>query len=238
MKNLLLAFALIFGLAAAPLAEATAAPKKEHSHKKSVKKNKKAKKYHNRKINNKKAAAVATVVAAPPKVCWFLFWEVPCDQQNETLGSPAAEQRKRIADGSKIITNGQKYVGLQAKKDRKEITQLISAPFNYPIDPVRIPWCAAFVNAMLQREGYHYNDRLDARSFLDYGVATKDPQPGDIVVLTRGRSKWAGHVGFYVQTVEVDGVKYIEVFGGNQGHQVAIAYYPVSRVLGYRKVVA
>ena len=228
MKNLLLAFALIFGLAAAPLAEATAAPKKEHTQKK--------KKKHHRK---KHPAPVARQVAvAPPPVCWFLFWEVSCDSQQESSIPNAGEQRRRIADGSKIISNGQKYIGLQANKDRKEITQLISAPFSYPIDPVRIPWCAAFVNAMLKREGYYYNDRLDARSFLDYGVATKDPQPGDIVVLSRGRNKWAGHVGFYVQTVEVDGAKYIEVFGGNQDRQVAVGYYPINRVLGFRKVVA
>lgn len=234
MKNLLLAFALIFGLTAAPLTEAVAAPKKEHTQK-----HKKKKKHHNRKVGRKYPMPVARQVAiAPAPVCWFMFWEVPCDSQHESPVPTAGEQRKHIADGSKIISNGQKYVGLQARKDRKEITQLISAPFNYPIDPVRIPWCAAFVNAMLQREGYYYNDRLDARSFLEYGVATKDPQPGDIVVLARGRSRSAGHVGFYVQTVEVDGVKYIEVFGGNQGHQVAVAYYPASRVLGFRKVVA
>lgn len=234
MKNLLLAFALIFGLSAAPLAEAVAAPKKEHTQK-----HKKKKKHHNRKVGRKYPMPVARQVAiAPAPVCWFLFWEVPCDQQHESLVITPGEQRKRIADGSKIISNGQRYIGLQANKDRKVITQLISEPFNYPIDPVRIPWCAAFVNAMLKREGYYYNDRLDARSFLEYGVATKDPQPGDIVVLSRGRSKWAGHVGFYVQTVEVDGVKYIEVFGGNQDHQVAVGYYPIGRVLGFRKVVA
>lgn len=235
MKNLLLAIALIFGVAAAPMTEAVAKPKKEH-----VQKNKKkAKKHHNRKVNNKQTKAkAAAVAAAPAPVCWFLFWEVPCDMNQDTSLTPAAAERKRIADGSKIIRNGQQYVGLQARKDRKEITQLISTPFNYPIDPVRIPWCAAFVNAMLKNEGYYYTDSLTARSFLDYGVATKDPQPGDIVVLTRGRNRWAGHVGFYVQTVEVDGIKYVEVLGGNQGHQVSVSYYPVNRVLGYRKVVA
>ena len=234
MKNLLLALTLIFGVAAAPMTEAVAKPKKEHVQKKKNKK--KAKKHHNRKVGSRQVKAVA--VAAPAPVCWFMFWEVPCDQQHESPVTGAAEQRRRIADGSKIISNGQKYVGLQARKDRKEITQLISTPFNYPIDPVRIPWCAAFVNAMLKNEGYYYTDSLTARSFLDYGVETKDPKPGDIVVLTRGRNRWAGHVGFYIQTVEVDGVKYVEVLGGNQGHQVAVAYYPVKRVLGYRKVVA
>lgn len=232
MKNLLLALALIFGVAAVPMTEAVAKPKKEHVHKKNKKK---AKKHHNRSAGAKKATVA---VATAPKTCWFLFWEVPCDQQIESSVPSAAAERKRIADGSKIIREGEKYVGLQARKDRKQITQLISTPFNYPIDPVRTPWCAAFVNAMLKNEGYYYTDSLTARSFLDYGVETKDPKPGDIVVLTRGRNRWAGHVGFYIQTVEVDGVKYVEVLGGNQGHQVAIAYYPIKRVLGYRKVVA
>lgn len=233
MKKLLLAMALIFGVAAAPVTDAVAKPKKEHVQKKNTKKKKK---HYNRKVNHKRASSTV-VIATAPQVCYFMFWEVPCDQQTQSAVDTPAAQRKRIADGSKIISKGQQYVGLEARKDRKMITQLISTPFNYPIDPVRIPWCAAFVNAMLKNEGYEYNDSLTARSFLDYGVATKDPQPGDIVVLTRGRNRWAGHVGFYVQTIEVDGVKYVEVFGGNQGHQVAVSYYPVNRVLGYRKVV-
>jgi uncharacterized protein (TIGR02594 family) len=235
MRNLLLAVALVFGIAAAPVGEAVAKPKKEHVHKKHVKKKKKI--MH--KISHRRARAPKIEqVAAAPEVCHFMFWEVPCDQQHESAVPTAAEQRKRIADGSKIISNGQKYVGLEARKDRKQITQLISVPFNVPVDPVRTPWCAAFVNAMLKQEGYEYNDSLTARSFLDYGVATKDPRPGDIVVLARGRNRWAGHVGFYIQTLEVDGVKYVEVFGGNQGHQVAVAYYPANRVLGYRHVVS
>ena len=124
MKNLLLAIALIFGVAAAPMTEAVAAPKKEQVQKKKNKK--KAKKHHNRKVNSKQTKAkAATVAAAPAPVCWFLFWEVPCDLNQQPAMTPAAEQRKRIADGSKIISSGQKYVGLQARKDRKEITQLI-----------------------------------------------------------------------------------------------------------------
>jgi hypothetical protein len=61
MKNLLLAFALIFGLSAAPLAEAVAAPKKEHTQK-----HKKKKKHHNRKVGRKYPMPVARQVAIAP----------------------------------------------------------------------------------------------------------------------------------------------------------------------------
>jgi hypothetical protein len=63
------------------------------------------------------------------------------------------------------------------------------------------------------------------------------PNQGDIVILRRGRSKYASHVGFFIQTVEVNGRKYVAVLGGNQSDRVKISYYEEEKVLSYRKPV-
>ena len=106
---------------------------------------------------------------------------------------------------------------------------------NQPVDPVRIPWCAGFVNAILARSGYETTGSLMARSFLTYGVVTKDPEVGDIVVTKRGNSQVAGHVGFFEGYEWYEGVKYIKVYGGNTAKSVQVGYFPANQVLGYRR---
>jgi uncharacterized protein (TIGR02594 family) len=248
MLRYLLAAVLSLGLTTAVVqSSAEAAPKKqtvENKKKAGIKKKKNrayVKKKHRHRAVAKKKAPVQQVAKAPVEQCWFLFWEVPCTHN----GAETTEKRiltgktvPAVADGSKNIQTAKKYEGLHARKDRQKVAKIISEPFDRPIDPVRTPWCAAFANYILQRNGYEGTDSLLARSFLDYGVPTKDPKPGDIVVLKRGRAKWAGHVGFYLDTVEEDGVKYIVVLGGNQKKAVQVSYYPANRVLGYRQPVA
>ena len=109
---------------------------------------------------------------------------------------------------------------------------------NTPVDPVRIPWCAGFVNAILARSGYETSGSLMARSFLNYGVVTKEPEIGDIVVTKRGSNQMAGHVGFFEGYEWFEGVKYIKVYGGNTAKSVQVGYFPVNKILGYRKPVA
>ena len=103
------------------------------------------------------------------------------------------------------------------------------------VDPVRTPWCAAWANAVLAKEGIKGTDSLIARSFLDWGASTKTPDKGDVVVLARGRG--AGHVGFFVERQEINGHRYVKVLGGNTGKSVQSAWFPESRVLGYRRAV-
>ena len=46
-----------------------------------------------------------------------------------------------------------------------------------------VPWCAAFVGAMLTRAGIRPSGSLAARSYLDWGVKLCVPRQGCIVVL-------------------------------------------------------
>lgn len=97
-------------------------------------------------------------------------------------------------------------------------------------------WCAAFVGAMLRRCGFDSTGKLTARSYLDWGepVALADAQEGDIVVFKRGNSTWQGHVGFFVQ----NNGSTITVLGGNQADAVNRRAYPVSSLLGVRRMKA
>lgn len=181
--------------------------------------------------------------------CQFLFWEVDCANpeytenrntstaNNDSVDQPRYQTNNFLASGHKNIAKAQKYVGLHGKTNRQEVKAIISKPFDKPIDPARIPWCAAFANAILRENNFDTTDSLMARSFLTYGVATKAPSEGDIVVLKRGRSNYTGHVGFYVNTVTMNGQTYVAVLGGNQGKAINVAYYPINRVLAYRKPV-
>ena len=90
------------------------------------------------------------------------------------------------------------------------------------------PWCAAFVGAMLERVGVKSTRFESAKSYLDWGQLLALPVVGCIVVFTR---EGGGHVGFVVGR---DTKGNLLVLGGNQGDEVNIRSFPVSRVTGYR----
>lgn len=95
-------------------------------------------------------------------------------------------------------------------------------------------WCAAFVGAMLEREGVTSTRKLNARSYLRFGkpIDLDEAKPGDIVIFSRGDPDgWQGHVAFYVS----HGNTHINVLGGNQGNQVNLRPYSRGRLLGVRR---
>jgi uncharacterized protein (TIGR02594 family) len=157
-------------------------------------------------------------------------------------------QTNKVVDGSekgfhnakaKTIDEASRLEGLNTRKNREEIKTYLKASTTHdtPVDPVRTPWCAAFANAVLRRSGYEGTDSLMARSFLSYGIKTKTPKEGDIVVLKRGGSTATGHVGFF-NGYEWEGNQlYVKVLGGNQSKSVNVAYFPVNYVLDYRRPV-
>lgn len=125
--------------------------------------------------------------------------------------------------------------GLDEKQHRAEIKQLIG------VDPRHYEWCAAFVNSVLALHNIPGSESVSehpllARSFLEWGIPTDQPEYGDIVILTRGNAGWQGHVGFYIDTIVIDGVEKILVLGGNQNNRVGFDEYNASRLLGYRKI--
>jgi uncharacterized protein (TIGR02594 family) len=96
-----------------------------------------------------------------------------------------------------------------------------------------VPWCAAFVGAMLERCGISGTGKLNARSYLDWGVPVEleNARPGDVVIFKRGNSTWQGHVAFYV---DQNGSS-IKVLGGNQSDAVNVKPYSKAKLLGIRR---
>ena len=128
-----------------------------------------------------------------------------------------------------------KHIGLHEVRDRKQIKKLVG------VDPVRTEWCAAFVNAMLASQDMPGSDSVSdyplmARSFLYWGESVDHAQVGDIMVFSRGRNNWQGHVGFYIGTVNRNGLIYYKILGGNQNNSINITEYPANRLLGIRRI--
>lgn len=126
-------------------------------------------------------------------------------------------------------------VGLDEHASRSQIHNLIG------VDPVSYQWCAAFVNAILKLHNIPGSETvsehpLTARSFLKWGMPVSEPQVGDIVVFERNGNGWQGHVGFYIDTTFVEGVPSFVVLGGNQNNQIGYDTYPMSRLLGIRRL--
>lgn len=94
-----------------------------------------------------------------------------------------------------------------------------------------VAWCAAYVGAWLVRAGKEPSRSLLARSYDDDLYEELDtPREGCIVVLTRGREPWMGHVGFFVRW---EG-NYIVVLGGNQKNAVNESRYHKDRLISFR----
>ena len=132
------------------------------------------------------------------------------------------------------IDIAKQYLDYSAKKDRQELKEFIG------VDPLKIEWCAAFINAVLHHLGLPGSESVSdyplvARSFLTWGKVVREPQQGDIVVFPRGKQPWQGHVGFYYGTVFVNGKKYYQILGGNQSKRVTIELFPARAAIGIRR---
>ena len=131
------------------------------------------------------------------------------------------------------VYQGIKYLDYTEKENRSELKELTG------VDPVRIEWCAAFANAILEESQIPSNKdhkyALTARAFLQWGEAVDDPQMGDVVVFPRGNEGWQGHVGFYVKEQMIDGVLYYYILGGNQNNSVTVKLFRADSALGIRR---
>ena len=94
------------------------------------------------------------------------------------------------------IDIAKRFMGSTEAKDSAAIHDFIKRSAGLDVDPRVTPWCAAFVNAVLGAEGVKGTGKLNARSFLNFGMKTHNPKPGDIVILSRDNDPAKGHVGF------------------------------------------
>lgn len=148
-----------------------------------------------------------------------------------TLSACEAVTLPRVSPENPVYSAAE-MVGLQERRDRQELKAFLG------VDPYRTEWCAAFVNAILNKHGIPGSESVSehpllARSFLDWGEPVTEPQAGDIIVFPRGNEGWQGHVGFYVMT-SADG-RYYYILGGNQNDSISLERFPVSSAIGIRR---
>ena len=149
-------------------------------------------------------------------------------------GTTRAFERKIISlKTNNPVYKAVQFNGMHERTDRQELKAYTG------VDPVRTEWCAAFVNAVLDESGIPSNSDHTypylARSFLEWGVAVDQPKSGDLVIFPRGSQGWQGHVGFFVSEIEIDGVLYYHILGGNQNNKVSIELYRANSALGIRR---
>jgi len=138
----------------------------------------------------------------------------------------------------------QRFVGIKevgGSVDNPQIMAMLNLDMSWPQND-EVPWCSAFANYVCWLLRLPRSKDLRARSWLTVGkgVHLDRAEPGDIVILKRGKGDQPGpevidapgHVGFYAGRFS----DYIEVLGGNQSDTVKVSRYPVSNLLGVREL--
>jgi len=117
--------------------------------------------------------------------------------------------------------------------DNPKIMEMYASVGQSWVEHDEVAWCAAFVGHCLEMAGIRSTRRLNARSYLDWGVPVEiaEARQGDIGVIPRGSSGWQGHV-FFIDRIEG---AWVWGLGGNQDDAVNVKRYPVSKLLGVRR---
>lgn len=140
----------------------------------------------------------------------------------------------------------ERFIGvkeLPGKKDNPFIMSMLKLDNSWPEND-EVPWCAAFCNYVAWLLRLPRSKSLRARSWLRVGtpIHPADAQQGfDVVIFKRGSGEQPGpevieapgHVAWF--SAQYDNQVY--VLGGNQGNSVSVANYPLTRVLGVRRLV-
>lgn len=140
----------------------------------------------------------------------------------------------------------QRFVGVQegpGAANNPQVLAMLRMDTKWPTGD-HVPWCSAFCNYTCWLLRLPRSKNLRARSWLSVGraIRVEDAQVGfDVVILQRGAGKQPGpenttapgHVGFFAGRNHHETVM---VLGGNQRNAVTVAPYPVSRILGVRRI--
>lgn len=138
----------------------------------------------------------------------------------------------------------QRFVGIEevgGKVDNPQIMAMLKLDNSWPSED-EVPWCSAFANYICWLAHKPRSKSLRARSWLNIGrgITLDQAEPGDIVVIKRGKEPQPGpevtdaqgHVGFYAGMFG----EFIEILGGNQSDTVKVSRYPRDRLLGVRRL--
>ena len=139
----------------------------------------------------------------------------------------------------------QRFVGLKevaGKMSNAHVLAMLQLDSKWVTDD-EVAWCSACVNYVAWLLRLPRSKSLAARSWLKVGTPIDlfAAQPGfDVVILKRGEGEQPGadvidapgHVGFFAGLTS----EKVYLLGGNQGDEVNVSEYPISRVLGVRRL--
>lgn len=136
-----------------------------------------------------------------------------------------------------IVETARRYEGVAEfpGKASNPAVETFFARAGFPGMKDEVPWCAAFVGAILAECGLQGSGSLMARSYLSWGqkVSAQDAGAGDVAVMGRGKPP-LGHV--FIVTDIRDG--FVHGVGGNQDDKVSGIKVPVAHILGFRRADA
>lgn len=146
----------------------------------------------------------------------------------------------------------QRYVGMRELSDKGKDHPFIQWCFTLcglsAETPDEVPWCSAFMQHAPWELRLPRSKSAAARSWLLIGIPKRieDAQPGanDIVILKRGTGAQPGpeviaaqgHVGLVAGVDLSRGT--VDVLAGNQNNQVCVLPFPITQVLGVRRLAA
>lgn len=125
----------------------------------------------------------------------------------------------RIAEGELGVKE------IKGSKHNERVIEYHSTTGKFTTDEV--PWCASFVNWVMNKAGKGGTGSARAMSWKNYGKNVKKPAYGSIAVFSYGGGK--GHVGFVIGK---QGDRLL-VLGGNQSDQVKVSSFGTSKVVAY-----
>lgn len=137
-----------------------------------------------------------------------------------------------------------RFIGMKevpGEMSNPQILAMLQIDEKWPKDDA-VPWCSAFVNYIAWLLNLPRSKSLGARSWLNIGqpIDIQDVQSGfDVVILKRGKALFPddeinapGHVGLFAG-LEGDNIL---LLGGNQSDAINITAFPVSKVIGIRRL--
>jgi uncharacterized protein (TIGR02594 family) len=137
------------------------------------------------------------------------------------------------------------YLGLKevpGHEANPAILAMLKLDADWPEDD-SVPWCSGFAAWVAFNMGLTRSNSLRARSWLRVGTEVSPEKANGNCVVIFSRGRWApgpevikapGHVAFF-DSVDIE-CRSVTVVGGNQGDKVSRKSYPLSRVLGVRKL--
>lgn len=141
----------------------------------------------------------------------------------------------------------QRFVGIKevsGKTSNPAILAMLTLDQAWPTDDA-VPWCSAFTNYIAWLLRLPRSKDLRARSWLQVGIPLTlvECRAGfDVVILKRGGSDAGpdviaapGHVGFFAGMGEQ--LDHVLLLGGNQSDSVSVEAFPITMVLGARRLL-